>query len=144
MRTPPLPADFIHARICKPKCAKLLTLPSLWGLCQQVQLLTLPLPRHQRSAKRTDNLILQEPRPMPWLFCYAARFDGYFETRTTLAQLLPDCGIPPVLMGELQSSFCRTIRTPSGKRWGLRTPGLSPGSGFHPPILWEHPGQTGR
>ena len=27
MRTPPLLADFIHARSCKPKCEKLLTLP---------------------------------------------------------------------------------------------------------------------
>ena len=27
MRTPPLPADFIHIRVCKPKCEKLLTLP---------------------------------------------------------------------------------------------------------------------
>ena len=27
MRTPPLLADFIHARGCKPKCEKLLTLP---------------------------------------------------------------------------------------------------------------------
>ena len=29
MRTPPLLADFIHARPCKPFCEKLLTLPSL-------------------------------------------------------------------------------------------------------------------
>ena len=27
MRTPPLSADFIHIRACKPKCEKLLTLP---------------------------------------------------------------------------------------------------------------------
>ena len=27
MRTPPLPADFIHPRACKPICAKSLTLP---------------------------------------------------------------------------------------------------------------------
>ena len=27
MKTPPLPADFIHPRVCKPICAKLLTLP---------------------------------------------------------------------------------------------------------------------
>ena len=27
MRTPPLLADFIHARDCKPFCEKLLTLP---------------------------------------------------------------------------------------------------------------------
>lgn len=27
MRTPPLPADFIHTRVCKPKCENLLTLP---------------------------------------------------------------------------------------------------------------------
>ena len=28
MRTPPLPADFFHARACKPFCEKSLTLPS--------------------------------------------------------------------------------------------------------------------
>ena len=28
MKTPPLPADFIHPRVCKPICAKLLTLPN--------------------------------------------------------------------------------------------------------------------
>ena len=27
MRTPPLLADFIQSRVCKPKCEKLLTLP---------------------------------------------------------------------------------------------------------------------
>ena len=27
MRTPPLLADFIHHRVCKPKCEKSLTLP---------------------------------------------------------------------------------------------------------------------
>ncbi|MDY4708798.1 MAG: transposase, partial [Candidatus Treponema excrementipullorum] len=27
LRTPPLPADFIYTRICKPICAKFLTLP---------------------------------------------------------------------------------------------------------------------
>ena len=27
MRTPPLLADFIHHRVCKPICEKLLTLP---------------------------------------------------------------------------------------------------------------------
>ena len=29
MRTPPLSADFIHIRACKPKCEKLLTLPAI-------------------------------------------------------------------------------------------------------------------
>ena len=29
LRTPPLPADFIYTRICKPICAKFLTLPFL-------------------------------------------------------------------------------------------------------------------
>ena len=28
MRIPPLPADFIYTRICKPICAKFLTLPN--------------------------------------------------------------------------------------------------------------------
>ena len=29
MRTPPLPADFTHARVCKPFCEKYLTLPTV-------------------------------------------------------------------------------------------------------------------
>ena len=29
MRTPPLPADFTHTRVCKPFCEKFLTLPIL-------------------------------------------------------------------------------------------------------------------
>lgn len=29
MRTPPLLADFIHHRVCKPICEKLLTLPGI-------------------------------------------------------------------------------------------------------------------
>ena len=29
MRTPPLPADFTHARVCKPFCEKYLTLPKM-------------------------------------------------------------------------------------------------------------------
>ena len=36
MRTPPLLADFIHARGCKPKCEKLLTLPKAEHLLEQI------------------------------------------------------------------------------------------------------------
>ena len=34
MRTPPLLADFIHPRACRPKCEKLLTLPYKSVLCE--------------------------------------------------------------------------------------------------------------
>lgn len=32
MRMPPLPADFIHARVCKLKCEKILTRPRVRGV----------------------------------------------------------------------------------------------------------------
>lgn len=35
MRTPPLPTDFTHARVCKPFCEKYLTLP-LMGVAMEV------------------------------------------------------------------------------------------------------------
>ena len=35
MRTSPLPADFIHHRVCKPICEKLLTLPAKEALLQK-------------------------------------------------------------------------------------------------------------
>ena len=38
MRTPPLLADFTHTRVCKPICAKLLTLPDAETLVRQAVL----------------------------------------------------------------------------------------------------------
>ena len=56
----------------------------------------------------------------------------------------PFDGIPPALPRDFRFSFYRTSRTPTGRKWGLRRPERSPGSGPHPPPLWRHPTQTGR
>ena len=49
MRTPPLLADFIHHRVCKPICEKLLTLPERDRACKQFCVKFLPLPKHEKD-----------------------------------------------------------------------------------------------
>ncbi len=59
MRTPPLLADFIHHRVCKPICEKLLTLPSCNPAVYEVivpasnvSVRTLPKLKHSRLCSR--------------------------------------------------------------------------------------------
>ena len=58
MRTPPLLADFIHHRVCKPICEKLLTLPSTLMVCSMRRFPRSLLPRQRRREKQqTDTTI---------------------------------------------------------------------------------------
>ena len=77
MRTPPLPADFIYTRICKPFCAKFLTLPfpSIWTEIEYILFLTKLLDRlcivSCGGLQKLDFMFYTE-RISPWilsLFC---------------------------------------------------------------------------
>ncbi len=93
MRTSPLPADFIHARACKPICEKYLTLPerivSLLGLLGRnwngkIQLDGKTVDKYHffMSCLCLDHIKiaifgLRDTLPQPFFFVYSgAGFDG--------------------------------------------------------------------
>ena len=69
MRTPPLLADFIHHRVCKPICEKLLTLPVD---LKRLELSTSRM-RTERSPKRAGFSDDQYPKKV-WSLLKPARF----------------------------------------------------------------------